>query len=270
MYDRLTGLAGSVTHVVMLSEISTSAVIRQVRISDQVADYVVRYIRDSQLVPGDDLPSENELARILGVSRPAVREATNALVGRGLISVASGKAPKVLSLSGEPFSSLVSHGLATGQISILQVLDVRRSLEESGVMLAARHRTVVDIVKLQSIMQELSKVDCDIEAFSQIDMSFHRVLADATQNPLLSAITAGIADVALESSRTGLRHVSEADEWRRIVTAHRNIADAVIAGNPDDARNHMIAHFDAALSRLKQCQATDQEGKLSPIIDHGI
>jgi Bacterial regulatory proteins, gntR family len=41
--------------------------VRQIRISDQVADYILHLIVDEGLGPGDELPSESELARRLDV-----------------------------------------------------------------------------------------------------------------------------------------------------------------------------------------------------------
>ncbi len=226
--------------------------LRQVRISDQIADHIIRHIADGRLSVGDALPSENEWARMLGVSRPAVREATNALAGRGLIAITSGKAPTVLSLSESPFSILISHALTTGQVSTVQVLDVRRSLEEHAAMLAAHHRTAEDILSFQGILLELGAAVGDVEAFSRLDMTFHRAVARATGNILLTCIMAGIADAALQSSRTGLRYARTQAEWKNILQIHRDIAAAIIAQDADKARRHMATHFDSALRRLER------------------
>jgi len=241
----------------MMAPTPLQPALRQVRISDQVASYIVQYIAESRLAAGDVLPSENELARILGVSRPAVREATNALAGRGIIAITTGRAPTVLSLSEGPFSTLINHGLTTGQVSTVQVLDVRRSLEEHGAMLAARHRSAEDVLIVQGILLELGAAVGDVEAFSRVDMAFHRALARATGNVLLSCIMAGMADVALESSRTGLRYAHGTSEWAEILQVHRDIAAAVIMQDDALARRHMNTHFDSALRRLER--GNDQE-----------
>lgn len=46
----------------------------QGRLTPRIRDEIVRVIRDRQLTPGDRLPSERELAELLRVSRPSVRE----------------------------------------------------------------------------------------------------------------------------------------------------------------------------------------------------
>ncbi len=224
----------------------------QVRISDQVADHIVRYIAKHRLQPGDSLPSENELTRLFGVSRPTVREATNTLAGGGLIAIASGKSPTVLSLSKDPFSNLVRHGLATRQVTMIQVLEIRRSLEVQAAAFAAEHRTEADIEALNTITGKLPGVVGNVEAFSRLDMAFHEALARAAQNALLSAILAGIADIAVESARSGLSRARNEREWDFILRIHQRIAAAIVAGNAADARRQMTAHFASALGRLRR------------------
>jgi DNA-binding FadR family transcriptional regulator len=226
--------------------------LKQVRISDQIADQIVRYISEERLSAGDALPSENEWARTLGVSRPAVREATNALAGRGLIHISSGRPPTVLSLSEGPFSVLINHALITGQVTPTQVLEVRRGIEENAAALAAAHHRPDDIATLKRILAELRAAVGNVEAFSKPDVAFHRALAQATGNLLLSSITAGMASVALESSRIGLRYARSTAEWDEILFLHEAVALAVEAGDAERARNAMKAHFDSALGRLER------------------
>ncbi len=228
--------------------------LRQVRISDQIVNYVQQVIKVGQLPPGAMLPSENELARVLGVSRPAVREATSTLAGKGVISTATGRAPTVLSLSESPFSTLVNHALVTGQVSTTQVLNVRRGLEAQAAALAALERTPEDVDSLQAIVQAMRSAHGDIEAFSALDVDFHRTLAQATRNPLMTAVMSAMADVALESSRNGLRQVCSDAEWDAVVRIHQDIAEAVVAGDVERARVCMASHFDSALGRLERCQ----------------
>ncbi len=226
--------------------------LRQIRISDQVVDHITQYIAEHRLRPGDKLPSEIELSRRFGVSRPTIREATNTLAGRGLIAIASGKMPTVLSLSKDPFSNLVRHGLVTQQVTMIQVLEVRRSLESQAVALAAEYRTDDDVERLTAITDQMPAAVGNVPAFACLDAAFHETLARATQNALLSAILAGMSGIALESARTGLVRARNPQEWEFILRIHQRIAAAVIDGKPAEARRHMMAHFASALRRLRR------------------
>ncbi|GAA3821616.1 FadR/GntR family transcriptional regulator [Nocardioides panacisoli] len=64
-------------------------------VSDQVFDQVLTEVVDGELGAGDPLPSERRLAEVLGVSRPAVREALQRIAQTGLVEVRHGGATMV-------------------------------------------------------------------------------------------------------------------------------------------------------------------------------
>ncbi|WP_044531094.1 FadR/GntR family transcriptional regulator [Herbaspirillum sp. B65] len=223
--------------------------LQQVRISDQIADHIVRYIAEHKLEPGQSLPSEGELTRLFGVSRPTVREATNALAGRGLIAVSSGKSPTVLPLSKVPFSNLAQHGLATQQITPIQILEVRHSLDLQAAVLAAEHRTPDDIERISAIVTQMPAALSNVEAFSPLDAAFHEAVGKATQNPLLSAIISGISAILFDSTRSVHSHTRNQDEWDSVLRNHQNIAAAIINGNASAARRLVDIHYVDAYKR---------------------
>lgn len=68
---------------------------------EQVADYVARQIASRQLVPGQKLPDQRELAEEWGVAYQTVRRAMRELYERGLVVSRVGKGTFVASQSGE-------------------------------------------------------------------------------------------------------------------------------------------------------------------------
>jgi GntR family transcriptional repressor for pyruvate dehydrogenase complex len=223
--------------------------LQQVRISDQIADHIVRYIAENRLEPGQSLPSESELTKLFGVSRPTVREATNALVGRGLIAVSTGKSPTVLPLSKAPFSSLARHGLATQQITPIQILEVRHSLDLQAAVLAAEHRTDDDIACLNAIVEQMPAAIYNVEAFSPLDAAFHEAIGQATQNPLLSAIISGISAILFESTRSVHSLTRNKEDWDSVLSNHQALANAIIKSNAATARRLVDVHYVNAYKR---------------------
>ena len=59
-------------------------------VPDDVFDQLVAEVTGGDLAPGEPLPSERRLAEVLGVSRPAVREALQRLATAGLVDVRQG------------------------------------------------------------------------------------------------------------------------------------------------------------------------------------
>src|SRR5436190_11937575 len=64
-------------------------------VPDDVFEQLMSEVVDGSLGPGDPLPSERRLAEVLGVSRPAVREALQRMAQTGLLQVRHGGATTV-------------------------------------------------------------------------------------------------------------------------------------------------------------------------------
>nr|WP_280514937.1 FadR/GntR family transcriptional regulator [Aureimonas sp. ME7] len=235
--------------------------VRQIRISDQVADYIVRLIRTEGLRSGDTLPSEAELARRFDVSRPAVREATNALAGRGIITVSTGRSPTVASMASSSFAGLVDHGLAIGQVGMLDVLHARRGIEGVTAQLAAANRSDAQALELATQVEVLVSARGRPEAFWQDDLRFHQLIAMAAGNPLLTSMLEGLSDVVSRSTRAGLALARDEPEWDEIVDVHVRTADAILAGEPERARAAMADHFTSAIQRFERAMAQDGDSE---------
>ena len=64
-------------------------------VPEDVFDQIVAEVLSGDMQPGEALPSERRLAEVLGVSRPAVREAIKRLTEAGLVEVRQGDATTV-------------------------------------------------------------------------------------------------------------------------------------------------------------------------------
>ena len=57
---------------------------------NEVLNNLIGYVKEQKLKKGDKLPSERELANILGISRATVRETLQKLEERGIVTVRRG------------------------------------------------------------------------------------------------------------------------------------------------------------------------------------
>lgn len=64
-------------------------------VPDEVFDQIIDDVVSGEFAPGESLPSERKLAEVLGVSRPAVREALQRVAQAGLVEVRQGDATTV-------------------------------------------------------------------------------------------------------------------------------------------------------------------------------
>src|SRR3954453_5168247 len=69
--------------------------VRRKSVPEDVFDQIVAEVLNGDMQPGESLPSERRLAEVLGVSRPAVREAIKRLSSAGLVEVRQGDATTV-------------------------------------------------------------------------------------------------------------------------------------------------------------------------------
>jgi len=226
--------------------------IRQITISEQIADHLLALISEQNLQPDDQLPSEMELARTFKVSRPAVREATNALARQGIIVKAAGKRPVVRALSQKSFANLVTHGLVTRQTSLIEVLEARSGLEMMAAELAVDRITEEGSALLREVTGQLKKHVGDDDEFSIHDERLHRIIVDTSRNSLIRNLLDGIGFAVAQSYGAGLKSVYEADAWKQVLRVHLDIADAIIRKDKDAARIAMNAHFVFAIARTRK------------------
>ena len=102
---------------------------------------VRRHIRDEGLRAGATLPGETVFAERCGVSRVVVREAFRSLSALGVIDVGNGRRARVGSIDSAMLATVIDHAVHVEQMTILQIYDVRRTLEARTARLAALRAT---------------------------------------------------------------------------------------------------------------------------------
>ncbi len=162
---------------------------------EQIVAYIRGEISSGKLRPGDRLPPETDLARSLGVSRPTVREALKVLESQNVLRSSTGPT------GGTYVEAIDGAGVAEYlKDSISLLLDVDElTLEELWVAwevtdvpaaeLAAVRRTEQDLFVIEKTieMDELKKGHAIVS-----DISFHRAVAEASKNRMLSLFAGSI------------------------------------------------------------------------------
>jgi DNA-binding FadR family transcriptional regulator len=220
-------------------------------LAEQVASHLRDHIAKNQLRAGDLLPAEIELSQELGVSRGIVREASRLLMAAGLITVASGKRPRVQPLQDRVIKGFFDHALATEQASTLQVLEMRQALEVAAAGHAARRRDPDDAAGLELIVRSLRQHARDIPRFVEHDVRFHLALADATGNPFFKLFLSSIREIVAKSMEVGLISRRSQREIDISVEAHEEIFERVRAGEPEAAEQAMRRHFADAVEAIE-------------------
>lgn len=202
--------------------------------------------------PGDSLPSESELVEHFGVSRVVIREATRALAARGLVEVRQGKRPTIIGFNAVMPRHFFRMGLSGDKDALLELVEVRRTLEVTNARLAAVRATGADVEEMQTAISEMKASLEDTGAYDEADLKFHEGLANATGNRFLRLLIEALGE-PLRASRVESRrgHAVRGLTPSRAIEAHQRILGAVAAKDPETAASEMEIHLEAALEDLK-------------------
>lgn len=211
-------------------------------LAERVAADIRAEIVARRLKPGDRLPGEIEHARRLGVSRGIVREGRRQLVADGLIDVANGRRAVVSKLRAAPLDGFLANAVATRQLAVDEVLELRRAIEIGVAGLAARRRTAADIAVLRRLADRM-RTTVGRTTYLRHDLAFHVALAHATQNPLFAMLIESMRAPLVASMRASHVRRRGARDFAHAHAAHEAILAAVSAGDAAGAERAMRLHF---------------------------
>jgi GntR family transcriptional regulator, transcriptional repressor for pyruvate dehydrogenase complex len=211
---------------------------------------ITQLIRSSELSPGDRLPSEAELSRQFKVSRTVIREAFRSLAAMRLIELSAGKRATVAELDSAALSPLIEHGVHTEQISIQQIYDARRTVEQRTAALAALR---CNDDQGREILNHAAMMKAHLgspEIVMEHDLGFHLAIAKAARNPVFTLIVGAFEGITRQTWPIGWRSRKNEAEHIFMLDLHSSIAEAIVAGDPQRASELMAKHFDESVRAL--------------------
>ncbi|NPA90931.1 MAG: FadR family transcriptional regulator [Chloroflexi bacterium] len=224
-------------------------------LQEAVVQQLKEYIIASGLRPGDRLPTEEDLARQLGVSRTAVREALRALEALGIISVRHGAGRFVQEFSFQPILDNLAYSILYDLHTFEELLEVREKLEAGfleEVVAGLTPDTLAELRHIVARMQEKVARNAPKEALMEEDMCFHRALYANVNNRLLFKLLEIFWDV---QKRLRARIPHEAEDRADFVRQHEAIVDALEARDVALARTRLLAHFQGVRAWIAQEKA---------------
>lgn len=224
------------------------------KLSDEVFARLKAMIETGELKAGDDMPSERELMERYGVGRPAIREAMQALAGKGLVEISQGERAKVLRITAESIIrqvDLPAKMMLSGSSDSLEHLKSARIFFERGMIReAATKATPEHIAELRALLDKQKASLGDADAFIDADMEFHQYIAQISGNPIFAAVCGAMLGW-LKSYHTEMLIWTGRENFT--LAEHEEIIRAIENGNADLAEKAMIKHLERsrALYALK-------------------
>jgi GntR family transcriptional regulator, transcriptional repressor for pyruvate dehydrogenase complex len=220
---------------------------------ERIADRFVTAIALGEFIPGQQLPSERELAVTLDVSRTTVREALQILQAAGYVTTRRGRGGGtfVRTAQGADSDGMIRRALLPVWDALGEVLDFRQLVEQQIARTAAERRDNHDINAIRKAIVAYEGAQ-DRDESRLADMAVHLAIAQAAHNSRLIELSARIRR---EVSFGFDAQPYSAELRRRAMRQHPALADAVICGDPTAAADMAAQHFSLTEHLLKDLHA---------------
>lgn len=206
--------------------------------------------------PGDQLPTEREMADMLQVSRPTVREAYRVLEILNFVEIKKGKdgGAYILEPTYHSLSYVLSDLLRLQNVSIDNLTEARLLLETDVIRLAVRRVEDNDITELEKwIVRGQEQLGAG-QLANMENINFHLRLAEVTKNPILCIALSSIMNLLVIFLR------ALPVNWKvsqQITKEHYEILSALESRNEKLLLELMESHIRAINLRLSQLKEED-------------
>lgn len=217
---------------------------RQGSATDVVVGYVETLIFDGILQPGDQLPSEVDLAEELGLSRLTVREGIRTFQARGLVNINHGRRATLAHPNAAPLRDFFSASVRRDASGLLELLEVRMAVEVHAASLAALHATKSDLAAMELALTYMKNSATDFQSFNDADVRFHAALATASGNKTLGLIVEGMEEPLRAGRMASISgHCATHQDLQDLISQHTKIYEHVAGRNSKAAAAAMARHL---------------------------
>lgn len=236
--------------------------IERKKLSETVMQQLQTLISSGRYQPGDRLPTEKALAEALGVSRMSIREALSGLAAAGLIEIRHGEGSFVKRVEITDYLSPITASALGFPHTALALLEVRSILEAGAAELAALRATAEDHAELAAAAADYRAQTERGETGIDGDLRFHRAIARAAGNPVLTELMNRIQDLMEQGMAYTLgQNLKTPERSQQVAAEHDAIAEAIRGGDPVAARAAMIRHLTGVRNKLLRSMNEAATGK---------
>lgn len=224
---------------------------------EEVVDRLLTALALGEFVPGERLPAEREMARLLGVSRNTVHEALARLRAADVVEVRRGRSGgSFVQESWKQISAqAVGRTLVPRRSELEQLCDLRCRYEEVVARTAAERRTSSQARALRARLAAFADARSP-EQEHAADRDIHEAVLLATRNPQMAQLSHDLlARVAL-----GLP-IEPYDRrvFRRALAEHTALVTAIVDGRADDAGSLAREHFSMSTRTLRSVMSRGEQ-----------
>ncbi|MEV6284343.1 FCD domain-containing protein [Kribbella sp. NPDC051770] len=229
---------------------STSGGVARRSLLDDLAASMLSLIADRRLASGDQFESVRSLAERFKVAVPTIREALRRLEATGAVELRHGSGVYVGSHIGR---LVLANPLAPPPSAdrLVELLQARALIEPPVAALAARVRTGAALNRMAGDLAAAEELIAsgDHARLAEVNMDFHRNLAQASGNATLAEV---VESVTVVNVREQLEILFIHGEAQTDLDEHRAIYTAVQDGDVELAERLTREHLDGVLAVINQ------------------
>lgn len=205
--------------MIQLKRIKSESVVQQ--IIDSLVEAMIR----KELKPGDQIPTEMELAERLGVGRNSVREAIKILVYFGVLEIRRAEGTYVCEGFTDTMIDPIIYGIILDKAGSYEYLMELREIMEAGVMKLAMENAKEEEfrnlrIQLERMRREIEIGPENVDRVFQEDNEFHSIITSMGHNPLVQKIEAVVRTLTHSMRYETVKAMVESGRGQELYEAH--------------------------------------------------
>ena len=194
----------------------------------QIIDTFTKQLMNGALKPGDQIPTEIELAERFGVARNTVREAIKILVAMGVLEIRRPAGTFVCEGFTEPMISPLLYGVILGRgDSYDELMDLREIMETGTMLTVIRNVTDEEIITLEKPLQALRDA-CfaarpRVETVFAKDDAFHEAIMHLAHSRVVERIADTVRTMTHDMRHESVQLMLESGRGEELYQAHEKL-----------------------------------------------
>ena len=245
--------------MIQLKRIKSESVVQQ--IIDSLVEAMIR----KELRPGDQIPTEMELAESLGVGRNSVREAIKILVYFGVLEIRRAEGTYVCEGFTETMIDPIIYGIILDKAGSYEYLMELREIMEAGVLKLAMQNAEEEEIKKLRIQLDRMKREIEIgpdnvDRVFHEDNEFHSIITAMGHNPLVQKIEAVVRTLTHSMRYETVRTMIESGKGQELYQAHAKLLQ-ILENKDEDNLNENVrnTYFVEEFVQAKEAEEKHQE-----------
>lgn len=232
---------------------------RDQSLAERTADDILSMLNiEKRFAAGDRLPSENELASELGVSRTTLREAVRLLAAHQVLVTERGRGTFVRQDFHPSDAKLTLESMTPEIMDVRDLFEMRLIFEPEAAFYAAQRATDAELERIRHYAELEEGIIERGEDSAEIEMAFHNSIATATHNSFIGELVPLIyrsIERALRLSGTF------PDIIANVVEDNRMLIEFLSRRNAEGARSAMRIHIIHAMDGLSAGMEAEARAK---------